>query len=294
MKAELTPPSVAATWFYRSLLTSRWPWAEMPNISSDDENNSNDNSVEKMKELYVQGRHVSEALLPSVWSDMAFRESCRMGKYSRWVLNERFDDGTFLIDLAWAVRLLYCLGPESYLTLDGADVSVYNPKFSMSVSDSPGWRLGRHGYSTDIQQKLLFDRDAYVALEVLSHSVSGHAFFQVGNAKMPIIAQILEEQPEIQLQKNKKWKRAMDLEEHTKLLSFLLRNPESRRALFWDADGVCCRGVELLAKERFESWRTLGRCYAIGQPHYRQLPHMFNMAKLGQHVEALSWEECCT
>jgi len=163
----------------------------------------------------------------------------------------------------------------------------------MCATYSPGWRLisNRNGYSA-IQQQLLLGKDSYASLEILDQVMTQGKHVHNGPRK-PLIAHILEQQPEIQLTRNKNWSRAMDLEEHTKLLSFLLRHPESRRALLWDVDGVVCRGVTSLAKERYECWDTLTEAYSVGEPLLRQIPHMFNMAKLGQHVEALSWDECC-
>mmetsp|Transcript_30311 Transcript_30311/g.45715 ORF Transcript_30311/g.45715 Transcript_30311/m.45715 type:complete len:371 (+) Transcript_30311:500-1612(+) len=297
-QAELTPPSPAATWLYQSIVASRWPWAKVPCLTSNDDNGATYaeaiNYAERMKELYIKSQYVQESLLPTVWSDNDFRQSCKYGKYSRWVLAKQFDDGAFLIDLAWAVRILYCLGPQAYLTLDGADTSAYDPAFSTCASDSPGWRLisNRNGYSAMVQQQLLLGKDSYASLEILDQVMTQGKHVHNGPRK-PLIAHILEQQPEIQLTKNKNWSRAMDLEEHTKLLSFLLRHPESRRALLWDIDGVVCRGVTSLAKERYECWDTLTEACSVGEPLSRQIPHMFNMAKLGQHVEALSWDECC-
>jgi hypothetical protein len=249
-------------------MLSPWPYAQLPP--------SGKISAVQLKEIYLVRRNLLETLLPVIWADETFRESCRLGKFSRWVLcDEIADNAEFLVDLAWTVRLLYCLAPPAYLTLDGAGASEYDPNHSMNAGSSPGWHLHRQeGFRSTIVPQLLFGEDAYLGLDLLDKVVNRQV---CRPGEFPLL---VEGKPQIRL--HPKWSRAVDLVEHTKLVSFLIRNPKSRLALFWDVGGVAHRGVE-----NCQSYS------ANAQIHSRQLPHIFNMVKLGQHVEAMSWHSCC-
>lgn len=84
--------------------------------------------------------------------------------------------------------------------------------------------------------------------------------------------------------------KAIDIVKNTKLLAFLLYYKESLNSVFWDVDGVTCRGIEHLAEKKFKRWHN--EMYNGMQIHIRQYPPMFNMFKLVHHVDTnFSWRD---
>lgn len=273
-------------WFLRQLLLQKDPHAAIPPAKDGDAVTTH---AKKLKGLYLFRRNLLDNVVPSFLADdgISFRQRCQYGKYSRWVLYDTYDDPSFIAKLAWAVRVLCRLAPPGYSTLDGADVTPYNPRYSMQAHDSaPGWGLvqvwvqRRGEMPEDVRRQLVFGEDEFVGLCILETSRMAPS--------RDVVSSAIQKHPNIV--HNPDWTKAMDIKEHTKLMSFLVEHPESLEALFWDTDGVTCRGVESLASRQHQRW-NVGNYF--GTPHPRQLPHLFNMVSLGRHVEAMSWKECC-
>lgn len=61
---------------------------------------------------------------------------------------------------------------------------------------------------------------------------------------------------------------------------------ERLEALFWDVHGLTCRGIEGVAADRFEEFFPDRQQASWGlYSNARQLPPLFNIAKLAAHVE---------
>jgi hypothetical protein len=83
--------------------------------------------------------------------------------------------------------------------------------------------------------------------------------------------------------RSKLWQRALNVEERTKLLLFLARNPESLRALFLDSQHACPA-----------EWSSISALLADSTGSFLyasfQIPLIFNIASLARHVEQLDLE----
>ena len=93
--------------------------------------------------------------------------------------------------------------------------------------------------------------------------------------------------------------RALNFVEDTKILMFLTSkyrgSGDPLRSVFWDIDGIVCRGISSLSTEHFETWETSSdKRVRVGdeQISSRQYPPLFNLFKLGWHCECkLSWAD---
>jgi hypothetical protein len=223
--------------------------------------------------------------LARVWTP-EYRRQFSMGKYSRWVTG--FEEAGFVLPLIFAARILGICLPAGFQQLDGQPEREYRPDASTCAHVGAGWEREKLAEHLDA---LAVGRDAYLGLHVFvdcegyegrgplregCEAVERHlATWWGGEQRASLLS------------------RLFDAEAFLALAEFVLADVEEHElggridSLFWDVHGLTVRGIEYVTAAG--GWDEFPRSGTGGEPfsNARQLPPLFNLAKLTEHVEQL-------
>eukprot|EP00760_Papus_ankaliazontas_P024699 PhM_4_TR2413/c2_g1_i1/m.74333 len=227
------------------------------------------------------------------------------GKYSRWVCTdndvERRVKGIpltqrdlapgccfgWIATLAWAVRFIG-VSANADVYRPPCGFKPYNPLASRQAYVGDGWdidnaSLGNYRTRHPLTSLGLFFLEA---ASNLGKALYPHNLFIDGTSLSTM--DMFQTYPD-----------ALDLAKHARLCGYLLRQQDDALlSLFWDCDGITCRGAENVVgvdgalstidlKDVAPEWRDLMRPFrnVSDYIHVRQVPHMINIVRLCEHVE---------
>jgi hypothetical protein len=256
--------------------------------------------------------------LDAAWTD-DYRKRFQTGKYSRWVVD--------LVDPSFCWYLLLAVRIFSVAHLDAAASSASGGALSLLRRLQAGAHALRYeprnstcagSWWQELEGMRAVGRSAFLALYLIDAVVHDH--LELGKrARSPTaseaaaIAEAGEAPPDARLVvdeaaasvlgswwgdelRAQRLAALFDVGEMGTLAELVLPpSGEELDALFWDADGIACRGVEDCADgacadafgdemglhmgQRLRSRRGRG-------PHTRQRPHLINLLVLGEHASA--------
>jgi len=211
--------------------------------------------------------------LRKLWTE-EYSNLFRFGKYSRWVVG--CAEPGFVLPLLFATRICGLCLPDGFSQLDGAPERMYHPVHSTSSgSGGGGWSPEKLG---DVS-RLALDKSAMLALEIMQDAehYDGRGTLDAGALKRVEKALSTWWGGE---QRDRLLPRLFDADGFISLAEFVLADAEEQGAdsrlnsVFWDSHGLTVRGIEY--------------CQGQGAFHNpRQIPPLFNFAKLAEHVEQL-------
>ena len=308
-------------WKWKMILSHTWPHFGVDSKKM--------YSGKTLRESYELRRLLEDKILPELWSP-DFSQEFKYGKYSRWVCDYKspkfiLDIVCILQILSSFGPKEYLLldgADKSKYNPSHSTTNSDSPGWRLHRNQEELQRI-------ETENILKLNVDAYGAM-IICRAICTHRWYQSGieyedvfNAMVVDISSLWGEDTE----KNRKnffekfpvsrrrrhmnisavvmsscgWYekerlkeettgKALDIVKNTKLLAFLLYYKESLNSVFWDVDGVTCRGIEHLAEKKFNRWHN--EMYNGMQIHIRQYPPMFNMFKLVHHVDTnFSWRD---
>ena len=242
-------------------------------------------------QCFLRLRHQT-ARLEETWTS-SYREGFSTGKYSRWVCDIEKPD--FVLPLLFAVRILGLCLPRGFSTLDGAPQRQYDIEHSTSAhAGGGGWKISPE----DLEQLELVGKDGFLGLQIF-HDVDSWEVLKG-------VRQHREEEVNEHLRtwwggarRDELLAELFDAEALVALTEFVLEDVAKGRigcrldSLFWDVHGLAVRGFDNVAAATWPEFKITHRMFDVerGWVNSRQVPPLFNLAKLSEHVERLRRRE---
>jgi hypothetical protein len=223
------------------------------------------------------------ARIDAAWTE-DFKRELGYGKYSKWASHLPCP-ADVVLPLAFAVRVLFLAAPDAYRTLDGAAARTYHPGHSMCAHQGGGWNMQVWGAAGPERMP----RDAFLAFVIMRDVLSERRNIHQRDGLMGTLDAATtwwgvdpsaEEGDAGDLRR-----RLFDFDAYAAVLEFLLEDTTRLRGLLWDVQGIVCRGADSCAASSFDEISMTHRFR--GDMHQRQIPPIFNIVKLGEHVDSL-------